>query len=159
LLKKDIMSSLFSRISALWKKDSSPVSPPPTAVPPQPTPVVTPNVDVAPPSMTESFDLSQPLSEELIYHALRKCRDPEIPVNIVDLGLIYDVRIADEVVNVKMTLTTQGCGMGGYISQEAEEQIRSLPGVREAKVEIVWDPPWDPSMISANGRKTLGLPE
>jgi len=95
----------------------------------------------------------------LVFQALRKCRDPEIPVNIVDLGLIYDVRIADDLVNVKMTLTTQGCGMGGHISQEAEEQIRSLPGVREATVEIVWDPPWDPSMISEAGKKVLGLPE
>jgi metal-sulfur cluster biosynthetic enzyme len=99
------------------------------------------------------------LSEDLVFQALRKCRDPEIPVNIVDLGLIYDVRIAEDLVNVKMTLTTQGCGMGGYISQEAEEHIRSLPGVREAKVEIVWDPPWNPSMISEAGRKVLGLPE
>ncbi len=159
VVEKDTMASLFSRISALWKKEPPPVSPPPPATPPQATSTETPSTAVAPPVIPESFDLSQPLSEELVYHALRKCRDPEIPVNIVDLGLIYDVRIADEVVNVKMTLTTQGCGMGGYISQEAEEQIRSLPGVRDAKVEIVWDPPWDPSMISATGRKSLGLPE
>lgn len=145
------MASLFSRISAWWKNDSPAVPPPP--------PTVDPSADVAPPVIDEPLDLSQPLSEELVFRALRKCRDPEIPVNIVDLGLIYDVCVADEVVNVKMTLTTQGCGMGGYISQEAEEQIRALPGVRDAKVEIVWDPPWDPSMISATGRKELGLPE
>jgi metal-sulfur cluster biosynthetic enzyme len=99
------------------------------------------------------------LDEELVYTALRKCHDPEIPVNIVDLGLVYDVRVAEDRVNVKMTLTTQGCGMGGYIAGEAEEQIRALPGVREAKVELVWDPPWDPSMISPAGRRVLGLPE
>jgi metal-sulfur cluster biosynthetic enzyme len=102
---------------------------------------------------------TQFLNEELIYTALRTCYDPEIPLNIVDLGLIYDVRIAGECVDVKMTLTTQGCGMGGYISREAEEKILSLPGVGEAKVEIVWDPPWTPEMISREGRKTLGLPE
>jgi len=108
---------------------------------------------------TQSFDPTQPLNEDLVFQALRKCRDPEIPVNIVDLGLIYDVRITGDLVNVTMSLTTQGCGMGGYISQEAEEQIRTLPGVREAKVEIVWDPPWNPNMISEAGRKVLGLPE
>lgn len=154
------MSSLFRRISALWKKDPAPVSSPPVDTPalaPPVPPPTTPVVQSHP--VTHSSDPSQPLSEDLVFQALRKCRDPEIPVNIVDLGLIYDVRIADDLVNVKMTLTTQGCGMGGYISQEAEEQIRSLPGVREAKVEIVWDPPWDPSMISEAGRKTLGLPE
>lgn len=152
------MASLFSRLSTWWKKApapvplSSPATPAPT-IPQSTTPVVQPQV------VAQPIDPSQPLSEDLIFQALRKCRDPEIPVNIVDLGLIYDVRIAEDLVNVKMTLTTQGCGMGGYISQEAEEQIRSLPGVREAKVEIVWDPPWDPSMISADGRKVLGLPE
>jgi metal-sulfur cluster biosynthetic enzyme len=100
-----------------------------------------------------------PLSEELVYQALRKCHDPEIPVNIVDLGLIYDVQITDGRVAVKMTLTTQGCGMGGYIAGEAEEQVRSLPGVREASVQVVWEPQWTPNMISPAGRKVLGLPE
>lgn len=154
------MSSLFRRISALWKKEPAPVPlppvDPPSVAPPLP-PLTTPIVQSQP--VTQLSDPSQPLSEDLVFQALRKCRDPEIPVNIVDLGLIYDVRIADDLVNIKMTLTTQGCGMGGYISQEAEEQIRSLPGVREATVEIVWDPPWDPSMISEAGRKVLGLPE
>ena len=153
------MASLFRRISALWKKESPPVSPPSTTLPIQPAPTITPSAPVMPPTVVEPFDSSQPVSEDLVYQALRKCRDPEIPVNIVDLGLIYDVNVADELVSVKMTLTTQGCGMGGYISQEAEEQIRALPGVREAKVEIVWDPPWDPSMISEAGKKVLGLPE
>jgi len=153
------MPSLFRRISALWKKEPLPVTLPSTELrsPPVPTPVPT---SAAPlPAAAQPLDLSQPLSEDLVFQALRKCRDPEIPVNIVDLGLIYDVRITGDLVNVTMSLTTQGCGMGGYISQEAEEQIRSLPGVREAKVEIVWDPPWNPSMISEAGKKVLGLPE
>ena len=98
-------------------------------------------------------------SQEEVYDALRTCYDPEIPVNIVDLGLVYDVQIADQKVDVKMTLTAQGCGMGGYIASEAEQKLMELPGVEEARVEVVWDPPWEPSMISPEARKTLGMPE
>ena len=153
LINKDIMPSLFRRLSALWKKEPIPSSAPePIREIPVPVEALSPSTATAP-------DPSLPLSEELVYQALRNCRDPEIPVNIVDLGLIYDVRVADAQVNVKMTLTTQGCGMGGHIAREAEEQIQALPGVRAAKVELVWDPPWNPSMISLTGRKTLGLPE
>lgn len=153
------MPSLLRRISALWKKEQSEAPVPSTELhaPLMPTSLPTPTVPLQ--ATSQPPDPSQPLSEDLVFQALRKCRDPEIPVNIVDLGLIYDVRITGDLVNVTMSLTTQGCGMGGYISQEAEEQIRSLPGVREAKVEIVWDPPWNPSMISEAGRKVLGLPE
>jgi metal-sulfur cluster biosynthetic enzyme len=153
------MPSLFRRISALWKKEQPEVPLPSTELHSSPAPTLSSTPTVPHQTAAQPVDLSQPLSEDLVFQALRKCRDPEIPVNIVDLGLIYDVRIAEDLVNVKMTLTTQGCGMGGYISQEAEEQIRTLPGVREAKVEIVWDPPWNPSMISEAGRKVLGLPE
>jgi metal-sulfur cluster biosynthetic enzyme len=99
------------------------------------------------------------LNEELIYTVLRTCYDPEMPVNIVDLGLVYGVRIDGERIAVKMTLTTQGCGMGGHISRDAEEKLLSLPGVQDAKVEVVWDPPWTPEMISPEGRRALGLPE
>jgi metal-sulfur cluster biosynthetic enzyme len=153
------MPSLFRRISALWKKKQPEAPLPPTELYSSPAPAPSSTLTAPHQAAAQPDDLSQPLSEDLVFQALRKCRDPEIPVNIVDLGLIYDVRIAEDLVNVKMTLTTQGCGMGGYISQEAEEQIRTLPGVREAKVEIVWDPPWNPSMISEAGRKVLGLPE
>lgn len=151
LINKDTMASLFRRLSSLWKKESR-IAPAPEPLPEVP-------VSTPPPPVVSVVDPSLPLSEELVYQALRNCRDPEIPVNIVDLGLIYDVRVADDHVNVKMTLTTQGCGMGGYIAREAEEQIQALPRVREAKVELVWDPPWNPNMISLAGRKTLGLPE
>jgi metal-sulfur cluster biosynthetic enzyme len=99
------------------------------------------------------------VDEGTVYATLRDCYDPEIPLNIVDLGLIYDVRVMDDRVGVKMTLTTQGCGMGQYIASEAEEKIRALPGVQAATVEIVWDPPWTPDMISPAGRQVLGLPE
>jgi len=98
-------------------------------------------------------------TQEEVYDVLRTCYDPEIPVNIVDLGLVYGVQVAERKIDVKMTLTARGCGMGGYIASEAEEKLLELPGVEEAKVELVWDPPWDPDMISPAGRKVLGLPE
>lgn len=100
--------------------------------------------------------------EELVWDTLRTCFDPEIPVNIVDLGLIYDLAI-DELpgggrnVEVKMTLTAPGCGMGPVIANDARTKIAALPGVSEAKVHIVWDPVWSPQMISAAGRKALGI--
>jgi probable FeS assembly SUF system protein SufT len=100
--------------------------------------------------------------EDLVDVALRSCYDPEIPVNIVDLGLVYDTRFVGTDdggtdVAIKMTLTAQGCGMGGAIAADAEDKIRQIPGVRSAVVEIVWDPPWNPRMISDEGRKKLGL--
>ncbi len=101
-------------------------------------------------------------NEEAVWAALRTCFDPEIPVNIVDLGLIYDLDISanDEgvhVVEVKMTLTAPGCGMGPVIAEDAREKIAALPTVAEAKVHIVWDPVWAPQMISEAGRAKLGL--
>src|SRR5690242_17302327 len=105
------MPSLFRRLKALWKNEPPAPQPPTEKIPHTPT-VLPPAPDVAPQAVPPPPDPSQPLSEDLVYQALRKCRDPEIPVNIVDLGLIYDVRIAESLVNVKMTLTTQGCGMG-----------------------------------------------
>ena len=102
------------------------------------------------------------LNEESIWAVLRTCFDPEIPVNIVDLGLVYDLSIdrlpnGQSAVAVKMTLTAPGCGMGGVIAGDAQQKILALPGVEEAAVEVVWDPPWHPSMISESGRKVLGL--
>jgi len=146
------MPSLLQRLRTLWQK------PQPSAVPAAPQ-VAPPPGTPAPHPVANPPDPLRPLDEESVYQALRNCYDPEIPVNIVDLGLIYDVHIADGRVDVKMTLTTQGCGMGGHIAGEAEEQLRTLPGVREAAVEIVWEPPWTHNMISAAGRKRLGLPE
>lgn len=98
-------------------------------------------------------------TQEEVYEVLRTCYDPEIPVNIVDLGLVYEVQVADQKVDIKMTLTARGCGMGGYIAAEAEQKILELPDVQEAKVELVWEPPWEPSMISPEARKMLGMPE
>jgi len=92
---------------------------------------------------------------------LKGCYDPEIPVNIVDLGLIYSLEIQPveqgKRVEVKMTLTAQGCGMGPSIAADAREKILTLPGVVEAEVEVVWQPVWNPAMISAEGKKRLGM--
>ncbi|HEX9879029.1 MAG TPA: iron-sulfur cluster assembly protein [Candidatus Binatia bacterium] len=96
-------------------------------------------------------------TKEEVFEALQTCYDPEIPVNIVDLGLIYDVDINEDKVNVKMTLTAPGCGMGAMIANEAREKIQSLPGVSEAIVDLVWDPPWDPSRISEEAKQKLGI--
>ncbi|MDQ8196767.1 iron-sulfur cluster assembly protein [Pelagicoccus enzymogenes] len=100
--------------------------------------------------------------EDQVWGALRQCFDPEIPINIVDLGLIYDLRIEDaeggqSSVFVKMTLTAQGCGMGPVIAEDARTRIQQLDQVAEATVDIVWDPVWNPQMISEEGRKILGI--
>jgi probable FeS assembly SUF system protein SufT len=101
-------------------------------------------------------------SETAVWDALRTCYDPEIPVNIVDLGLVYDLKVlpgeSDKFrIAVKMTLTAVGCGMGPVIANDAREKIESLSEVEDASVDIVWDPPWSPQMISDEGRKILGL--
>ncbi len=103
-----------------------------------------------------------PVTEEQVWAALRTCYDPEIPVNIVDLGLVYDLALQAQPdgrvqVGVKMTLTAPGCGMGPVIAEDARQKILALPGVADARVEVVWDPPWHPSMISSEGRRVLGL--
>ena len=96
-------------------------------------------------------------TKDEVYEALHSCYDPEIPVNIVDLGLIYDVDINDDKVNVKMTLTAPGCGMGAMIASDAQKKILELPGVSEANVDLVWDPPCDPSRISDEAKQKLGI--
>ena len=97
-------------------------------------------------------------TKEEIYEVLSMCYDPEIPVNIVDLGLIYDVQIEGGTVNVKMTLTAPGCGMGGMIAGQARQKILdNIEGVDEANVDIVWDPPWDPSRMSEEARVVLNM--
>src|SRR5688572_14342089 len=99
--------------------------------------------------------------EQQVWSALRTCYDPEIPVNIVDLGLVYDMALEPgeqgSMVNVKMTLTAPGCGMGTAIAADARLKLLELPGVADASVDIVWDPPWTPQMISPAGRERLGM--
>jgi len=102
------------------------------------------------------------VSEEQIWETLKTCFDPEIPVNIVDLGLVYDMQLkklpgGNSRVDVKMTLTAPGCGMGPAIAGDAQQKLLMFDGIEEATVEIVWDPPWHQSMISPEGRRMLGL--
>ena len=100
--------------------------------------------------------------DSLVWEQLKTCFDPEIPVNIVDLGLVYGMDTTSlpdgtHKVDVKMTLTAQGCGMGGSIALDARQKLLTIPGISEANVDLVWEPPWNPQMISAEGRERLGL--
>lgn len=102
--------------------------------------------------------MTQPsITKEQVMEALRGVHDPEIPVNVVDLGLIYDVQVNDGKVHVKMTLTAPGCPMARFIAQQAEWAVAGLEGVENVEMELVWDPPWSPERISPEGRKALGM--
>ena len=93
-----------------------------------------------------------------VYDALRTVYDPEIPVNVVDLGLIYDVQVSDaNDVFVQMTLTFPGCGMGPHIAQQAEWAVQDVDGVEEVNIELTFDPPWSPDLISEEARNMLGI--
>jgi len=96
-------------------------------------------------------------TEADVYEVLSECYDPEIPVNLVDLGLIYGVSIDNHVVNVTMTLTAPGCQLGMMITQQIQEKLLGIPGCDDACVEIVWDPPWTPHMMSDAAKKQLNL--
>lgn len=103
-----------------------------------------------------------PADEKAVWDVLKTCYDPEIPVNIVDLGLVYDCTVLPQPnrgvsVSVKMTLTAPGCGMGPAIAADAESKILSLDGVDDATVEVVWDPPWNQDMITEAGKMKLGM--
>lgn len=102
------------------------------------------------------------VKEDDVWAQLKNVYDPEIPVNIVDLGLVYDLALGRSeaggtTVNVKMTLTAPGCGMGPTIAADARSRILTLPGVESAEVELVWSPPWNQGMITEAGRMKLGL--
>jgi probable FeS assembly SUF system protein SufT len=119
-------------------------------------------VESNPPSPVPASAAEGPADEVAVWNTLRDCYDPEIPVNIVDLGLVYDMQLTPlpsgrSAVAVKMTLTAPGCGMGSVIAGDAQQRLLTLPGIEEAQVEIVWDPPWHHSMITEQGRKILGL--
>ena len=97
------------------------------------------------------------VTKEDVLEALRDVYDPEIPVNIDDLGLVYDVEVQEADVEVQMTLTFAGCGMGPYIAQQAEWRLAELEGIEDINVDLVFDPPWTPDMITDEGKKLLGL--
>ena len=100
--------------------------------------------------------LAQLSQEELIMEVLKECYDPEIPLNIVDLGLVYNVKLEKDAVQVKMSLTAPGCPSTGEITQDVQSKL-SEAGFSNPQVEIVWDPPWTAQRISEEGRKTLGI--
>jgi FeS assembly SUF system protein len=96
--------------------------------------------------------------EAQVIEALRTCFDPEIPVNIYELGLIYDIKVDPSgAVEVRMTLTSPNCPVAGTLPGEVREKVRAIPGVTDARVELVFDPPWDPSKMSDAARLELGL--
>jgi probable FeS assembly SUF system protein SufT len=106
--------------------------------------------------------VTQESLEKEVWNQLRSCYDPEIPVNIVDLGLIYDCHITpvtegNHRVEVKMTLTAPGCGMGPMLAQDVQNKVLNLEGVADVAVELVWDPPWNQGMMTEAAKLQLGL--
>jgi probable FeS assembly SUF system protein SufT len=115
-----------------------------------------------PAAAAPSGPLSQEQLEKQVWESLKTCYDPEIPVNIVDLGLIYDCHLTPIGENnfkaeVKMTLTAPGCGMGPVLAQDVQNKLNSLEPIDEANVELVWDPPWNQSMMTEAAKLQLGL--
>jgi metal-sulfur cluster biosynthetic enzyme len=94
--------------------------------------------------------------EELVYEVLKECYDPEIPLNIVDLGLIYEVQAAPDAINVRMSMTSAACPSGAVIAEDVKVKLADA-GFPNPKVEIVWEPAWSPQRISEAGRKALGI--
>ena len=111
--------------------------------------------------MSDSDSISSEFSEQLIWDQLKTCYDPEIPVNIVELGLIYDLNIKDgekgKKIEIKMTLTAPGCGMGPVISDEVDRKINALEDVENVNVELVWEPQWNQGMMSEAAQLELGM--
>ena len=98
------------------------------------------------------------LTKEVVIEALKNVYDPEIPVNVVDLGLVYDVQVKEgSDIYVQMTLTFPGCGMGPFIAQQAEWAIQEIDGVEDVEIEMVFDPPWSPELISEEAKAQLGI--
>ena len=107
-------------------------------------------------------ELTPDALEAMVWDALKTCYDPEIPVNIVDLGLVYLCELSEaeeggQNVSVKMTLTAPGCGMGPVLAGDVKSKIEAIPGIRHADVEVVFDPVWDRSMMSEAARLQLGM--
>jgi probable FeS assembly SUF system protein SufT len=114
------------------------------------------------PASSTGTPMTQENLEKQVWEQLKTCYDPEIPVNIVDLGLIYDCHLsplgaAGYRVDVKMTLTAPGCGMGPMLAQDVQNKVLCLEGVEDVAVELVWDPPWNQAMMTEAARLQLGL--
>jgi metal-sulfur cluster biosynthetic enzyme len=106
---------------------------------------------------TEQTNADTTLDEDAVRKALRKVKDPEAGLNIVDLGLVYDVAIADQKVHVKMTLTSPACPVGPQIMHDADLAVREIDGIEDVKIELVWDPYWTPERIDPKVRAYLGF--
>lgn len=91
-----------------------------------------------------------------VREALKRVIDPEIGINIVDLGLIYDVKVENDVAHVYMTLTVPGCPLANMLTQQAEKAVRAVEGIKDVKLELTWDPPWNPKMMSEDAKRKLG---
>ena len=118
-------------------------------------------VENAPAELAPGEEVVPEKLEEMVWDQLKTCYDPEIPVNIVDLGLVYLCELEDadgaKNVKIKMTLTAPGCGMGPVLASDVKLKVESLPGVKEAEVEVVFDPVWDRSMMSEAAKLQLGM--
>ena len=101
--------------------------------------------------------MEETVTKEGVIEIMKQVYDPEIPVNVVDLGLVYDVAVSEGDVHVLMTLTAPGCGMGPSIAQDVDSKVSMLPGVNDVLVEVVWDPVWDQSMMSEDAKLKLGM--
>jgi FeS assembly SUF system protein len=97
------------------------------------------------------------ITKSQIMKKLKECYDPEIPINIVDLGLVYEVKIEKQDVYIKMTLTALGCPLAGFITEEIKNKIKEIKEVNNVEVDIVWDPPWTPEKMSKEARMVLGI--
>lgn len=102
--------------------------------------------------------LTEPLTAGLVRRLLHAVIDPELGVNIVDLGLVYEIAVDPPTggVDIEMTLTTPGCPLSGYMDDEIRGRLAQLPQARDVRIELVWEPPWDPEMMSDRARQTLG---
>jgi len=97
------------------------------------------------------------ISKEQVFEALKNVFDPEIPINVVDMGLIYEIEVQEETVSIKMTLTAPGCPMHTVIAQDVKDQVKEKTGAKEVNVQMVWEPRWTPDRMSQDARKTLGI--
>ncbi|MCZ6534681.1 MAG: metal-sulfur cluster assembly factor [Dehalococcoidia bacterium] len=100
---------------------------------------------------------TEPITKDSVIEIMKQVYDPEIPVNVVDLGLVYDIQVHEGDVHILMTLTAPGCGMGPMIAQQAEWAVSELEGVEDVEVEMTFDPPWTPELITEDGKKLLGI--
>jgi FeS assembly SUF system protein len=153
-LRRQIMSDRQSQQAS----ENNPV--PPAVAPVPPPPAVAPEAPPAsvPAPSARPDSIARKLLEGRVIEVIKSIYDPEIPVNIYDLGLIYDIQIDEtSAVKVKMTLTAPACPVAGSLPGEVEAKIQTIPEVRTADVELVWDPPWDRSRMSEEAMLTLGM--